>query len=620
SAANNLFSRSPEVCVRDALRGLVIADPSLALIARTGSSSSEGVGGVVIRREPRGSPTGNWVRVISGGGAGHEPAYVGFVGEGLLDAAVSGHVFASPAPNDILEAIRQLACPSGLLVLIMNYTGDRLNFGLAAARARTSDLRCRMFVCDDDASIKDPAPAVGRRGIAGSLLMMKLACGLADSGLDLDCIVDRLESLRTRLATVGTCRLPTGDWELGLGIHGEAGVGLLKSHQSSMEAVVGAVVKKLLADERIEKSMNKVKKQESSSSAACAMLINGLGGLSNLELSGIASVAFETVTAVSNLPVRRLYIGNLMTSLSAPGFSVSLLLLLGQDDEGWILETLDLPARRWPAASSPSVLRPDQLELAALPSDPTSASSDSSIPWQSAESLSSALASLSAVAAALIDARSILNQLDSVGGLGDGDCGDTMYRGAVAMQKFVEQPSNAIVTVSSGPRRLLAELSSLAQSDMGGSSGALFGIGLAAAAASVCQSPFDARSAIAALSAAAGAISEAGRARQGDRTMLDTVYGFLEAFDAGLSADEVWQRLPRAVRRARDGAVATAQMKPRAGRAAYVGAELSSTSESEARPDPGAWAALIILRTVCRAVGVAVDDTEAEDAAVLGSG
>uniref|UniRef100_A0A1I8J344 Triokinase/FMN cyclase n=1 Tax=Macrostomum lignano TaxID=282301 RepID=A0A1I8J344_9PLAT len=591
SAANNLFSRSPEVCVRDALRGLVIADPSLALIARTGSSSSEGVGGVVIRREPRGSPTGNRVRVISGGGAGHEPAYVGFVGEGLLDAAVSGHVFASPAPNDILEAIRQLAC-------------DRLNFGLAAARARTSDLRCRMFVCDDDASIKDPAPAVGRRGIAGSLLMMKLACGLADSGLDLDCIVDRLESLRTRLATVGACRLPTGDWELGLGIHGEAGVGLLKSHQSSMEAVVGAVLK--------DKKALRL--------PACAMLINGLGGLSNLELSGIASVAFETVTAVSNLPVRRLYIGNLMTSLSAPGFSVSLLLLLGQDDEGWILETLDLPARRWPAASSPSVLRPDQLELAALPSDPTSASSDSSIPWQSAESLSSALASLSAVAAALIDARSILNQLDSVGGLGDGDCGDTMYRGAVAMQKFVEQPSNAIVTVSSGPRRLLAELSSLAQSDMGGSSGALFGIGLAAAAASVCQSPFDARSAIAALSAAAGAISEAGRARQGDRTMLDTVYGFLEAFDAGLSADEVWQRLPRAVRLARDGAVATAQMKPRAGRAAYVGAELSSTSESEARPDPGAWAALIILRTVCRAVGVAVEDTEAEDAAVLGSG
>ncbi|MEM1067039.1 MAG: dihydroxyacetone kinase subunit DhaK, partial [Pseudomonadota bacterium] len=190
------------------------------------------------------------VALVSGGGSGHEPSHAGFVGQGMLTAAVCGEVFASPSVDAVLAGILAVTGKAGCLLIVKNYTGDRLNFGLAAERARAQGLNVNMVVVDDDVALPDLPQA---RGVAGTLFVHKIAGALADQGADLTTVTEAAQRVIDGVVSIGmsldTCTLPgspkeeridAGKAELGLGIHGEAGIEQVdfSTARDAMEMVV----------------------------------------------------------------------------------------------------------------------------------------------------------------------------------------------------------------------------------------------------------------------------------------------------------------------------------------------------------------------------------------------
>lgn len=193
---------SPTTVVRELLEGLVSLDPGLALLAEE----------QVILRQPLAAAGERPVAVISGGGSGHEPAHAGYVGEGMLTAAVAGDVFTSPSVDAVLAAIRAAAGPAGALLVVKNYTGDRLNFGLAAELARSEGIPVETVLVADDAALRHTVAPERRRGIAGTVLIHKLAGAAAAAGRPLDEVAALARAasaeLRSMGVALGACTVP----------------------------------------------------------------------------------------------------------------------------------------------------------------------------------------------------------------------------------------------------------------------------------------------------------------------------------------------------------------------------------------------------------------------------
>ena len=273
------------------------------------------------------------VALVSGGGSGHEPAHAGFVGQGMLTAAVCGEVFASPSVDAVLAGILAVTGEAGCLLIVKNYTGDRLNFGLAAERARSLGLKVAMVVVDDDVALPDLPQA---RGVAGTLFVHKIAGALAEGGADLDTVAAAARRVIDGVVSIGmsldTCTVPgspkevriePGKAELGLGIHGEAGVEQV-DFEGAREAVA-MVVDRLAAN---------------LGPGPHAVLLNNLGGAMPLEMSVLAEEL-----ARSEIADRLKWMvgpADMMTSLDMHGFSVSLL-PVSADDEA----ALQAPAAPW---------------------------------------------------------------------------------------------------------------------------------------------------------------------------------------------------------------------------------------------------------------------------------
>ncbi|MEH6726260.1 MAG: dihydroxyacetone kinase subunit DhaK, partial [Hyphomicrobiales bacterium] len=254
------------------------------------------------------------VALVSGGGSGHEPAHAGFVGKGMLTAAVCGDVFASPSVDAVLAGILAVTGPAGCLLIVKNYTGDRLNFGLAAERARAFGLNVSMVIVDDDVALPDLPQA---RGVAGTLFVHKIAGALADDGQDLDTITDVAKRVIASTKSIGmsldTCtvpgspkedRIPVGMAELGLGIHGESGVEQIAFNgaRGAMEAVVS-------------------KLSASMSEKPHVALLNNLGGVSELEMSVLLRELIKS--SVGSKITHVVGPASMMTSLDMRGFSIS---------------------------------------------------------------------------------------------------------------------------------------------------------------------------------------------------------------------------------------------------------------------------------------------------------
>ena len=531
------FINAKEDIVQEAIDGL---------IATSGGALTRLDGYPHIRVVCRADWDKSKVALVSGGGSGHEPAHGGFVGQGMLTAAVCGDVFASPSVDAVLAGILAVTGPAGCLLIVKNYTGDRLNFGLAAERARAFGHQVRMVIVDDDIALPDLPQA---RGVAGTLFVHKIAGAMAEAGADLNTVADTAERIAANSSTIGmsldTCwvpgapkedRIPTGKAELGLGIHGEAGIEQVD--YTGAKDAVAKVVDKLAPQMQ---------------AGPYVAMLNNLGGASVLEMSVLAhELAQSSIGAKIGHVIGP---ASMMTSLDMRGFSISVFAATEQDLQA--LAT-DVPLAAWPGLSSLCSVGLVELPDGLRPVRPV------------ASHHAETAAFLSTCCDILIAAEVDLNALDAKSG--DGDTGSTLAGAARALQGALESLPLADHT------QLYRALGQQLSGTMGGSSGVLLAIFFAAAgdAASSGQ-PM-----VAAMEAGLARMQEIGGAAKGDRTMIDALEPALAALDKGI---------PAAAAAARAGANATAEMdQAKAGRASYLNPE-----QLRGNNDPGAEAVARLL-------------------------
>ena len=265
------------------------------------------------------------VALISGGGSGHEPAHGGYVGTGMLDAAVAGAVFTSPTPDQVYEGIKAIDAGAGVLMVIKNYTGDVMNFEMAADMARDEGIKVAQVVVNDDVAVKDSLYTVGRRGVAGTVFVHKIAGALAETGADLDAVQavaqKVIDNVRTMGAAIEPCTVPAAgkpgfelaedEMEVGIGIHGEPG-----THREKI----------LTADEITDKLLAQILADIDYVGSEVAVMINSSGATPLMELF-IINNRVADVLAEKGVKVYKTFVGEYMTSIEMAGFSISLLKL-----------------------------------------------------------------------------------------------------------------------------------------------------------------------------------------------------------------------------------------------------------------------------------------------------
>ena len=266
------------------------------------------------------------VALVSGGGSGHEPAHGGYVGYGMLDAAVCGAVFTSPTPDQVYEAIKAVDNGSGTLLIIKNYTGDVMNFDMAKEMAEMEGINVDYVVVNDDVAVEDSLYTAGRRGIAGTIFVHKIAGAKAEKGASLKEVKNVAEKVIKNVRSMGmaltSCIVPAAgkanftlgedEIEIGMGIHGEPGTHREKI--SSADNIAEQLVNKILSDMPIEKN------------SEVAVMVNGLSGTPLMELYIINKKVREMLNE-KGIKVYKTLVGEYMTSLEMAGCSVSILKL-----------------------------------------------------------------------------------------------------------------------------------------------------------------------------------------------------------------------------------------------------------------------------------------------------
>jgi triose/dihydroxyacetone kinase / FAD-AMP lyase (cyclizing) len=492
------------------------------------------------------------VAVISGGGAGHEPSHAGFVGRGMLTAAVSGEIFASPSVDAVLTAIRAVTGQAGCLLIVKNYTGDRLNFGLAAEKARAEGFDVAMVIVADDIAL----PEIHQpRGVAGTLFVHKIAGHLAERGESLAAVAAAAKAAAADIVSLGvsysSCSIPGRPYEerlgenqgeLGLGIHGEPGVEKITVQQA--DSIVGVMT------ERLSAAMKPAGKY--------ALLINNLGAVPPLEMSLIANAVLSSPLADRvSLAIGP---GPLMTALNMNGFSVSLIAL---DPVRETALLSDVAPRAWLPAIAPHAVAVLPAPRAENPAATAVASHDGE-----AERV------LTAICDRLISLEPELNRLDAKAG--DGDTGSTV---ATGVSSILAQTGGLPLADRATLFSVIGDTLSTA---MGGSSGVLLSIFFTAAG----RASGDGGSLVVSLLAGLERMTFYGGAQPGDRTMVDALSPALHAMAAG--------GIRAAADAARKGAEATKAMRTaKAGRSAYIG-----ESDLEGVMDPGAHAVAEVFAAV----------------------
>ena len=557
---------APEAVTRDMLSALARSDSRLMI---------EPDHGIVLRADYLAYRDSGKVALISGGGSGHEPAHAGYVGNGMLTAAVAGEVFTSPSVDAVLTAIRLVTGPAGCLLIVKNYTGDRLNFGVAAAIARGEGLNVALVLVDDDVAIPAGKSRAGARGLAGTVLVHKVAGASSEAGTSLDALAAEVQAFVPQIGTMGiglsACTVPAagkpsfvlgdGEVEYGLGIHGEPGVSRepIDTADAIAARLVGAIVeaKQITAGKPV------------------VLLVNGLGGTPPAELAIVAGSAMAACSA-HGLYVQRLLVGSFLTAIEMAGCSITL--AVASDA---VTERLEASTE---ASAWLPVLTPSDGSHAVAPPQPAEVFSGATGPDADPVMQKVFDAAIRSAAKALIDAEPMLTALDAR--VGDGDLGISMMRGAQAVV-------GAIDTLDLiHPAAALEQISSLLRRNVGGTSGPLYAAFTLAVALSLRDD--GGRLTLShwarAFDLGCRAVMDLGGAGKGDRTMLDALLPaaavLANAASEGVSAGE---GLTRAVQAARAGAHETARLDPRFGRSSYVG------DRAVGHVDPGAEAVTIWL-------------------------
>jgi dihydroxyacetone kinase len=592
------------------------ADEALRGFADVWSDVVTLVPGGVVRATT--TPPGK-VAVVVGGGSGHYPAFCGLVGPGFADGAVVGNIFTSPSADDAASVARSAASDAGVLMLTGNYAGDVMNFGLARRRLTGEGIDARYLVVTDDIASAPVGQEDQRRGIAGDLTVFKVAAAAAEAGYDLDGVERAARHANARTRTLGVafdgCTLPGADGPLftvpegtmgiGVGIHGEPGIG-----ETAMPTAAG------LARTLVEKVLAEAPEP---GPARAAVVLNGLGRTKYEELF----VVWSTVAPLlreAGITVVEPDVGELVTSLDMSGCSLTLMWL---DDE---LETL------WRApAAAPAYRkgRPADVDAGtgaprtpppAAPAGTSSTAGGGGTQVAGADTVEPAtergraqaarlVAAMESAVRALGDAEQELGRLDAVAG--DGDHGRGMVRGSTAALEAARQVADA----GGSAGQALGRAGQAWAARAGGTSGVLWGAMLEAAGAALPDDDaawdrWDA-DATGVLAAAVGAAIDAmrtlGRAEPGDKTMLDALGPFHDALAAaarGTDPVDAWTTATAAADRA---AQATADLRPRVGRARPL------AEQSVGTPDPGAVSLALIAAAVAPGPDVSDPDSSSTE-------
>ncbi|KAI8467146.1 MAG: dihydroxyacetone kinase family protein [Monoraphidium minutum] len=585
-APKKALLNTTETLVTDSLDGLLEVVPHLRRL-----DGFPNVKVVVDENHDRGK-----VAVICGGGSGHEPSQAAFVGAGMLAAAIAGDVFAAPPAEAVLAAIHAVCGPAGAVMIVTNYTGDRLAFGIAAEQARAAGLEVEVVFVGEDCAHAAPGLA-GRRGLAGTALVIKAAGAAAAAGASLGEVAslarDAAASAGTLAVALSECCLPGAtpssrlgpdEMEVGMGAHGEPGL------ETCKWAPLSELVPRMLG--RILGYQPPSGAPIAEGRPPLALLVNGLGGTSNLELFAVAREATAWLRAEGH-DLRRLFVGALLTSFSMEGVSLTLMAL-----DPRRLELLDAPtaAPAWPAfradvsggPKAPLPLPPATLALRA-----SRAALLAGRPLAGAAAEGRAVeAAVRAAAAALAspEATETLNALDRAAG--DGDTGSTC---AAAGRALLAVPEGAF---AGGARDALLAAAAAVGGAAGGTLGSFCQLALTAAAAALPPTgPAGAGGWAAAAAAACETLSKYGLAQEGSRTMLDALLPAARALAAAAPAGGGGAAAARAAAgAAAEGAEGTKGMAAAVGRASYLRADHLTGA------DPGAVAVATWLGAVAGAL------------------
>ncbi|KAH2596761.1 hypothetical protein KXV63_005602 [Aspergillus fumigatus] len=541
------FFDDPNHLVQTALHSLTLTNPSLAFDSKH----------KVIFRRPDASRKPK-VAIISGGGSGHEPAFAGYVGHGLMDASVAGSIFASPSAEQIRHAAMNCVDnEKGVLIIPMNYTGDVLNFGMAAEKSRAAGIKTEFFAINDDAGVgRKKGGKVGRRGIGGGILILKIVGALAETGASLEDVYRVAQLANANLASVGSSLehvhipgrgvpedvIPDGEVEVGMGIHNEPGSHRMKF---SLPEVIKTMLLQILDHNDPDRAFLTYQPGDQ-----FVLLINNLGGVSTLELSGITDEVYRQLTKDFHIKPVRIIQGTFLTSLNGLGFSVSLLKLAdtGLGPGKSMLELLDAPAEAvgWSAPIRTSTWEAHQ--------------SDAPVQVKSTKLAEDQPSNIKQAVLSLLE--------DPSSGLTDD---------AVTAV-------NRIVTV--------------VENTMDGTSGAIYSIFLNALAHGLraqdqgTPTPATVEVWANALKYSITALGKYTPAQPGDRTLIDALVPFCNTLVAA-------KDVHAAAKAAQDGTEATKSMKASLGRSVYVGGEAEWVGKV---PDPGAYGLSELLTGLAEAL------------------
>ncbi len=536
------------------------------------------------------------VAIVIGGGTGHYPAFAGLVGQGLAHGAAMGNLFASPSAQQICSVARAANNGGGVLLTFGNYAGDVLHFGLARERLREEGIPCETLAITDDISSAPLAEKEKRRGVAGDLMVFKAAAAAAERGDSLADVLAIARRANQRTRTLGLAfsgctfpgaehplfTVPEGKMGFGMGIHGEPGISELAI--TSSDALARKLSSTLLEERPDDIAQTK--------GARLGVIINGLGAVKYEELFVFWHDVEQQLRA-AEVVIADIQIGEFVTSFNMAGMSMTFVWF---DDE---LEALWLAPACTPAFSRGSVLTNQPLDPVQLEQGVAV-----QVPQGSPESKTAAvkvMAMIDALAQTIVRNAEELGRLDAIAG--DGDHGIGMERGVVAARTAA---SHALQQ-GGGVGALLQGAADAWADEAGGTSGAIWGVILSTLGTALGNSekPDATRVAQAIVQASAG-VMHFGKAKPGDKTLVDVLLPFSQALsaaaDEGLSLSAAWRKAAGVAQRCAEN---TSQLTPKIGRARPL------AERSLGTPDPGAISMAMIISTVsdCMTVNVADEST-----------
>lgn len=580
----------PETVVMEMCNGIAMAHPEFEFIQKYK---------VIKKREIN----KNKVSLISGGGSGHEPAHAGFIGKGMLDAAVCGDVFASPSQIQVYQAIKETASDRGTLLIIKNYSGDMMNFKNAAYLAEEDGIQVDYVKVEDDIAVQDSLYTVGRRGVAGTVLVHKIAGAAAEQGKSLQEVKEVAQKAAQSVRSIGfafsSCTVPAkgtptfeigGDeMEYGVGIHGEPGIKREKA--ITADELAERMVTSLLEDLKLDESPEK----------EIALLVNGFGGTPLQELY-LLNNAVTRELSQKDVKINRTFVGNYMTSIDMLGASVSIMKL---DDE--LKELLscksaapafkvDGPVEKVQYVNLPAMSEEsEEVSFKVETEESYAAVQDSTI------SLNNIIYIVDKMGECIIKNEVPFCELDSHAG--DGDFGMSVAKGFKQLKRewkeIIESDTQSIGS-------FLNACSLVIMQYCGGASGPIWGSAFRTAAKSAGdKKELSIKEFAEMLQAAVAGIQSTGErsfgrgAVVGDKTLIDALVPCADSWtESAGSGDDVKTAFTKAAKAAVEGAKATEGIVARMGRAGTVG------ERSLGYPDAGAFALGVIFTEISESIRV----------------